>query len=415
MRYLALLLIFTIAACGNSSINSDGKDPGIPIPETGIWRFSLQLEKEQLPFNVEIDPDNSSGGTATIINGEERIEAKNFSIREDSVFIELPVFASELRGRIESPEFISGTWINKAKKHYRIPFVAEANKPYRFSPTPISEKLPGKYRVVFDPNTDDAWNAILLLNEDSSRYRATFLTETGDYRYLIGNRINETIYLSTFDGSHAFLFTAKIAGDSLINGTFTSASHHETPWKGVADKNFELRDPEKLTSLKPGFDKIDFRLPNQNGDTVSWDDLNLDGKVVVIDIMGSWCPNCMDANRALKKLSAPYSEDELIVMPIAYEISPDFDQAKKRITKMQTDLGMETHFLFGGVAKKENTASDFPMLNQIMSYPTIIFIGKNGKVRDIYTGFYGPGTGHYYDEFIQNTKTLLATLVAEEY
>ena len=74
---------------------------------------------------------------------------------------------------------------------------------------------------------------------------------------------------------------------------------------------------------------------------------------------------------------------------------------------------MKPNFLYGGKASIENVSADFPMLNGIMSYPTLIFIGPDRKVEDIYTGFYGPGTGMYYDQFMNHTDSLLSRLVAQ--
>lgn len=413
MRFSLLILACIVFSCKNkpNSTTSSANNPR--QLEEGMWRFSFQLGKEELPFNVKFEDIDQNNGEATIYNGEERIKIKEFHIKNDSIFMSLPVFSSELVGRIESNELITGKWLNKSKKDYTIPFVAEANKSYRFTPTDISTKIPHRYHAIFDPNSDEPWNAILILSEDSNRYTGTFLTETGDYRYLQGNVMNKKLYLSTFDGSHAFLFTADISGDSLLNGTFTSGIHYSTNWVAKADETFMLRNPEKLTYLKPGYDKIDFKLPNENGDTVTWADLNLDGKVVILDIMGSWCPNCMDANRALHQLVSKFSDNEIVVIPIAYETTSDFAVSKKKITKMQQDLGMKPHFLFGGKADIQHTSKDFPMLNGIMSYPTLIIIGSDRKVADIYTGFYGPGTGEYYKQFMDHTDSLLTHLVSQ--
>ncbi len=402
-----------LVSCTNNSTSSSDKNKNTPILDEGMWRFSFQLGKQELPFNIKFENIDANNGYAIIYNGEERIEVKEFNIINDSIFINLPVFSSELVGRIESNQLITGKWLNRAKTNYSIPFVAEANKSYRFTPTDTSPKIPHRYHAVFDPNSDEPWNAILILSEDSNRYTGTFLTETGDYRYLQGNVMNKKLYLSTFDGSHAFLFTADISGDSLVNGSFTSGIHYSTNWVAKADKYFMLRNPEKLTYLKTGYDKIDFKFPNENGDTVTWKDLNLEGKVVILDIMGSWCPNCMDANRALHQLVSKYPDNDMVILPIAYETTSDFDISKKRISKMQQDLGMKPHFLYGGKADIQRTSKDFPMLNGIMSYPTLIIIGPDRKVEDIYTGFYGPGTGEYYKQFMNHTDSLLARLVAK--
>lgn len=411
MRHSYFILLILLASCStqpNIEIQKKGVHPPL---KNGIWRFSFQLGKEELPFNVRISGDGETIENFTILNGAEKIRANKIVLRADSIFIELPVFASVLKARIESSNLITGEWINKSKKDYSIPFVGEANKAYLFTPTKIAAKTSDRYRVVFDKNSDNPWNAILILNTDSNKVTGTFLTETGDYRYLQGNVINEKLFLSTFDGSHAFLFTAEIEGDSLKNGTFTSGIHYTGSWLAKADSTYQLRDPKKLTYLKSGYKHIDFNLPNENGDTVSWNDLDLTGKVVILEITGSWCPNCMDATRALKKLTKEYGENEIRIIPVAYEPTTNFKITKKRIFKMQTDLGVDHRFLFGGLPSTENTSSDFPMLNGIMSFPTLIFIGKDRSVKEIYTGFYGPGTGEHYEKFMTHGASLLEQMV----
>ncbi len=382
----------------------------IPI-QNGDWRFSLQLDKYELPFNVKFQNIGTDTATAVICNGEEELSSTHFSIDDNKVRIVLPVFDSELIGNIDSENLISGYWHNKSRKDYKIPFVAEYGKTFRFSPTQPSQELPSRYRVIFEPNSTDKWDAILLLNQESDKTTGTFLTETGDYRYLEGNIINDKLYLSTFDGSHAFLFQADIKGDSLVNGEFISGTHYSAEWKGKADTLFQLRRPEELTYLKDGYKHFDFRLPNQDGDTVTWDDMDLNNKVVIVDIMGSWCPNCMDANIALKELTADYNSEELVVIPIAFETTENLETAKTKVFKMQNDLGLENRFLFGGFVNKEKAAETFPMLNHVMSYPTLIFIGKDREIKEIYTGFYGPGTGKYHEDFMVNTKNMLDNLV----
>lgn len=176
-----------------------------------------------------------------------------------------------------------------------------------------------------------------------------------------------------------------------------------------------MRKPEELTFLEDGYNYIDFRLPNQDGDTVTWKELYLDNKVVILDIMGSWCPNCMDANKALHELTSKYPEDQVEIVTVAFELTKDLSVARKRLAKMQNDSGYERNdFIFAGYADKKRAKEVFPMLNHIMSFPTLIFIDKDRKVRQIYTGFYGPGTGKYYDNFMQNTSILLDEMIAEK-
>ena len=67
-------------------------------------------------------------------------------------------------------------------------------------------------RPVFSNSTPDG------------RVTGTFLTETGDYRYLEGVVDGDSLKLSCFDGSHAFLFHAALDQDSF-RGRFWSGTH----------------------------------------------------------------------------------------------------------------------------------------------------------------------------------------------
>lgn len=380
--------------------------------KSGIWRFSLQLGDKELPFTVELHLNDNP--TATIHNQSETILIEDITIKNDSIYLDLPIFPSILAGKIESPELIIGHWINNSKEDYAIPYVAEYGKDFRFTSQPNYDIIQKSYKVQFDTMDEKPWDAILKINNHEGKLSGTFLTETGDYRYLDGNIVNEHIYLSTFDGSHAFYFSAKIKNDSLIDGVFLSGKHYSTDWKGAADADFELRKPEQITFLKEGFTHFDFRLPNQDGDTVSWADLNLENKVVVVDIMGSWCPNCIDANKALLELTKDYPIGQIEIITIACETTNDLKVAKKRLNKMNSNLeNTNTDFMFVGSTSKSKTGELFPMLSEIISYPTLIFIDKSQNIKQIYTGFYGPGTGKYYEEFMINTAVLLDEMVSE--
>ena len=67
----------------------------------------------------------------------------------------------------------------------------------------------------------------------------------------------------------------------------------------------------------------------------------------------------------------------------------------------------------GGKASKKVAEEKFPMLSSVSSFPTLIFIGKDREVKEVYTGFYGPGTGTFYDDFMTSKEELLAKLVSE--
>ena len=416
MKFPIILFCIFLISCGTSNtsdsvtISAENKS----IITDGNWRFSFHIEEEEIPFNVEFKNIGKEDAVAIIRNGKDEILCDNFVVTEDSIFITIPVYETILAGRIESENLITGNWINTLRENYLIPFNAEKDKEFRFTPAKTSAIIPNRYRAYFQPDADEKWDGILKIEQSPEKVTGTFLTETGDYGYLEGNIMNNKLYLSGFEGSHAYLFKADIEGDTLKNGEFISGIHYHSTWYAVADSTFELRNPKTLTYLKEGYNEFDFKLPNQDGDTVTWNDLNLDNKVVIIDIMGSWCPNCLDATVAMNNLLQNYKDSDVEMISIAFERTDDLAEARRRVFNFQSNFGHEKGFLFGGKVNNKNTQAAFPMLNHIMSFPTLIFIGKDREIKEIYTGFYGPGTGKYYEEFLVKTKTLLDELVANK-
>jgi thiol-disulfide isomerase/thioredoxin len=403
-----MLLLFI--ACGDHP--TDDQVNRIKIPATN-WRFTLDLNGSILPFNGTFTKVGKRSATLVLKNHTEKIVIDDVILRNDSVYVKLPYFNSELQLRIESPYMMSGRWTKLDLENYSLPLNAEQGQDFRFTNTKSRIPVASKYAVTFVETDGTKFPAVLLLDNNQGKLSGTFLTETGDYRYLQGDIMNGQVNLSTFDGSHAFFFTASIDGDSLVDGIFKSGPTYQSAWFAIADSTASLRAPEDITS-SAGDEPFDFSLIDSNNKTVSWNDLDLDGKVVVFELMGTWCPNCMDASKALSKLEEPYSDDDLVIFPVLFEYEDNLAFAKTAYQRYQKNIdNLPDDFLFGGKASKEVALEKFPTLSDVSSFPTIIFVDKNRKVREVYTGFYGPGTGRYYEDFMQSKSALISQLVLE--
>lgn len=402
---ISSLLILLFTGC-QPPAPKDGPE-AVPNAQQGLWRITMALGNDVLPFTAELKTGRS--GTELIIhNAEERLSAALVAQRNDSLIFDMPVFHSTLHLHMESPDLMTGFWTDHDRQDYRIPVIAEYGKNFRFTPSKSTTELASRYRVRF--GEEDGYDAILLLKNENGRLTGTFLTETGDYRYLEGSIMNGKINLSTFDGSHAFLFDAVIDGDSLRNGRFLSGTHFTDTWEAVSDGVFELGDPSALTQLSPDCTHFTFSLVNQDGELVTESHFHDGKRVVVYDIMGSWCPNCKDATIALAALESKIGSDKVRVVPIAFERTDELNEARTRVFKMQDALGIERGFLFGGKANKKEVSKALPCIAKLLSYPTFIIVDKNGDIAATYTGFYGPGTGAYYTSFLQEMERTLRSL-----
>ena len=409
---ISIALLF--AACQSpKSINEVTNDSAV---KTGLWKMEMELAEEKLlPFEFELIEENGNL-KMHIFNAEEVIEVEEIEQRDDSLFIQLPIFESVFELYIKNDSTIQGFWINYYKSaDYKIPVVATFGKGTRFSNLngSYADDFAGKYKVIFSPETEAPGNAIGLFEQEGNTITGTFATETGDYRHLAGNANGSNLLLSTFDGSHAFLFEAEQTDSGLV-GTFYSGTHWKESWVAHKNDSAALRNPNRLTFLKEGYNGLSFSFPNANGDSVSIEDERFNNKPVIVQIMGSWCPNCLDETKYLSALYDKYNTQGLEVIALAFERTRTAEKAFENVARLQEKTGANYTFLLGGATRDDKAAEKLPMLNHIMSYPTAIFIDKNKKVRRIHTGFYGPSTGKFYNDFVKETETLVEEMINEQ-
>ena len=393
--------------------------PSNPTVKNGTWRAALLRDGHTLPFLIDIE-SNSDGKTysAYALNGAERFKMDTAYIENDSLHIPMDLYDSELIGKVGEGH-LTGVWRESrpGRAVGELPFEAIYGEDYLFYEPGIvasGVSVGGTWAVTFrGEDSTDSYEAVGIFAQRGHELTGTFLTPTGDYRYLAGNVKGDSLYLSCFDGSHVFLFTAALQSDGSLNGeAFYGLTSYET-WTAHPDANAKLPDANTLTYLKPGYDSFDFKFPNADGNMVSLQDPAFKDKVVVVQIMGSWCPNCMDETRFLAPWYKKNRDRGVEIVGLAFERSGKLADSAPKLRKMAQRYDVYYPILLAGTSDKDSAATSLPMLNHIMSFPTTIILDKKHKVRNIHTGFSGPGTGKYYDEFVADFKKLVDKLVKE--
>jgi thiol-disulfide isomerase/thioredoxin len=403
----ALALVPLLYSC---SPRSNDHDDTI---KSGIWRATLNIQGKELPFNFEVSGDSSRGIKILLRNADERILLDDISFRNDSIFAPLHIFDASIQAKIEGDR-LHGNFIKHYEKDSAIPFSAEYGNTSRFEvpeTNNVNVDFNGRYTVRFFGK--DTTNAVGIFNQKNDSVTGTFLTATGDYRYLQGNVINDTIHLSAFDGNHVYLFEATKSTDS-ISGIFYSGKTSKKPWKGIKNDGTSLPSATSITYLKPGYDKIEFSFPDINGKTISLNDPKYQNKVIILQLMGTWCPNCMDETNFLVPWYNQNKDRGVEIIALAYERKDDFAYASERVKKMIDKLDVTYDVVIAGTNDKVKASQSLPMLNQLVAWPTTIYIGKDGKVKKIYTGFSGPGTGTEYDRFKEEFNETINQLLTEK-
>jgi thiol-disulfide isomerase/thioredoxin len=378
----------------------------------GKWRVEMQTSAGKLPFYIEITNTNGKIKAFTI-NHTEKLAFDKVTIKGDSMILSMEVFDAVIKTKLNNKGAWQGTFTKRlGDLTYRAASLkAEKNKNYRFVPLAETKyKLGKKYTIVFN-DQGKTYPGVAELNQFKNTVTGTFLTETGDYRYLEGNIVKDSIMLSCLEGNHAFLFKAKIKADSLTDGIFNYNMTGAETWKGKVNPEARLADPNSLTYLKPGYDKIQFNFKDSDGAFVNLEQDRFKNKVTIVQVLGTWCPNCMDETRFLVGFQNKNPDVEIV--GLAFEKSDDEAFAFPKINKMKERFGVKYPVLIAGKNDKEDASNKLPMLNKIISFPTTIVIDKKGVVRKIHTGFSGPATGKHYTDFVKEFGDFIHTLQNE--
>ena len=380
--------------------------------KTGLWRGIIEMQGQQLPFNFEVIP-SGAGYTVYLKNAGEKLLLDEVSVIQDSVRMVLHIFDAELRAKIGDGT-LSGYYTRNFLKDYRLPFHATFGEDFRFEKVSdrVTTDFSGKYAVQF-VHEKDTTVSVGIFKQRGNHAEGTFLNPDGDYRYLEGNVVDGKLWLSTFDGHHAYIFSAIKTNENRLEGDYWSGKANHETWIGVRDENAKLPDLESLTYLKKGYEKLDFSFPDVNGNKVSPSDERYRNKVLILQLFGTWCPNCMDETKFLSRWYKKNNDRGVEILGLAYEQKDDFQYASSRIKKMKEKLAVDYDFVIAGTSDKVKASETLPALNRVFAFPTTIFIGKDGKVRHIHTGFTGPGTGVYYEQYIQRFNETVNELLSE--
>lgn len=400
-----------------SSADEPERDEASPV---GTWRATLASPGGPLPFGLRIDGEPGSL-QAVAINGPEEVEFSSAKLDGEALVLQIGIYDSEIRATWSDDETLTGTWTKTTPKGpSSMDFTAQRGEGPRFQSSiePPSHDVPasiaGNWSMQFS-DEDSGYVGQAILVDANGRIDGTILTDTGDYRYLDGRYEQGTLELSCFDGGHAFLFRAQVRADGTLKGDFWSrASYHATFTASAmaAGDAGPLADPYEAVGLAPGSEgRFRFSFPDLEGNVVADTDPRFSGKVVLIDVFGTWCPNCNDYAPLLAKWDERYRERGLEIVGLAFEMTGDVERDRTFVGRYAERYGLKFPLLLAGTSDKTDAAEALPSLDVVKSYPTTVFVGRDGKVHRIHSGFAGPATGKHHETMVAEMESHIETLL----
>jgi thiol-disulfide isomerase/thioredoxin len=390
-------------------------------PALGHWRAALGPVESEVPFDLVLAMKNGALA-AEVQNGEEHIAVPEVIWHGSDLLLGFPYYDSRITAKIGSDgKSLSGEWKKRSGKEQwtTLEFRAQAGNLPRFPPLPHTdeEDRPSfqferfMYITIGDRTSEG------LLQFDGSalpRVGGSVLTDTGDLRFLFGTLEGQRLRLSCFDGAFAFLFDGTFAsGDSEYAGRCRMGGS-TGEWK-TRFRHF-INEPGQIfeeLSGPPRFPLAQLAYSDLDGIERPLAEPLLEGHPMVIEIGGSWCPNCHDEMRMLAELDTKYAAKGLSITELCFEYSGDLERDALQARRMAERHGARFRVLLGGTAERGEPAKAFPVLDKIAAFPTTLFVNRDGTIAALHHGFNGPATGASYEQmrkrFEQQIDLLLAS------
>lgn len=398
-KILSLSFIFLLFACSNK------------VSLEGNWLFKVHVQGNVIPFIIDVKNE-----VATLHNGDQKFSLGKVlqSSKENKVFYKIPlhVFDAGLEFTLSGNE-IKGKWIKYYKKEpYEVPITGKRTNNTNIFKYDLNKNInfPQRWDIVLNWKGEKT-NAVGNFKTQGNKIYGTFLTTTGDYGHIQGIIDGKKIRMIGFDGIHAF-YLKMLHNENNLTGEIFGGTTYKATLTGKVNPNAKLPDPYKLTYTKND-QKISFKLKDINGNEIEFQSPDYNGKVKVVQLFGSWCPNCLDETQFLTQWYSKNKNRGVEIFCLAFERNPNLKRAQAQLKKYAKKLNMTYPVMHADPNGNEKPLSFFPMLNHVMSFPTTLFIDKEGKIRKIHTGFSGPSTGFFYDQFKLDFNKTMDLLLKE--
>jgi thiol-disulfide isomerase/thioredoxin len=377
-----------------------------PFP-AGSWRAALDLAGGELRFGVRVE-GAGAGLRGELCNGRLCQPFSAVRVVGDSLVLEMADYAATITAALQG-DSLTGAYRNVGNRGPRvIPFRATRGRwPVSRAPGALLGRWDATYLQEFGTSP-----RVFVLGNGAAGLEGTIISNTGDYGHFSGRVAGDSFALAHFDGSFVYLLTGALRGDTL-RGVFHAGLRSQTPWVAVRSTGARhLKTPTEVTGADTT-QPFHFAFPDLEGKIVSDRDPRFRGKVVLVDVFGTWCPTCHDAAPQLVRLYRRYHARGLEVVGLAYEVTGDTAIDAPLVRRYREKFGIPFPLLLAGINDTEAAAATLPQLHGFTSFPTTVFLGRDGRVRRVQAGFYGPATGAQHERLIREFEQEVERLLAE--
>jgi thiol-disulfide isomerase/thioredoxin len=374
---------------------------------TGRWRAVLDIAGGALPFELSVTTQGG-GLVASICNGSTCADQASVTVTGARVLFDIADYAATITAERRGDSLI-GVYQNVGRNGPRsIPFRASKGTwPRSRPPAAVLGSWDAWY--VTDQRRSPR---VLHFTAGAEGLEAAVTSNTGDLGVFWGGGTADSFSVARFDGVSVYLLAGRLVGDTL-RGVFHAGLRTQTPFVAVRTTGApHLTAPTALTSADTTA-PFRFSFLDLDGRPVSQNDSRLAGKVVLVDIFGSWCVTCHEATPDLLDLYKQYQPRGFEILGLGYEVTGDSTSDNPQIRRFRDKFRIPWILLHAGASVVEETAASLPQLRGFTAYPTTLFLGRDGRIREVYAGFRGPATGAQHTRQLEDYRRIIERLLRE--
>jgi thiol-disulfide isomerase/thioredoxin len=376
-------------------------------PLAGLWDAAVVVNGLEIPFRFEI-AGNGDSITGAFFNGDEKVTSTGGKFADGSLTLNFDHYATNLEAAFVNGR-LAGVY-NRASGFY--PFYARKFTPSNVFPNEVPQ-IDGLWTIgnVNSNKGEAAWR--FIVRQSGPEVTAAILRVDGDTGALAGTFRNGKFIVSHFSGARPLVLELTPQPDGTLeivrnrSEKMIAVKETDAKLKGVA----EPTDPSRHSSVKNPTEPFKFSFPDLTGKIVSSTDERFRGKVLIVGIGGSWCPNCHDEAPFLSALYNKYRDKGLEIVELSFEEEAQKAKGYSRLLAFNKRYGVNYTVLLAG--DQGDLQEKVPQIHNLNSFPTTIFIGRDGLVRAVHAGFAGAVSGVFHDNAKEEIAATVERLLAE--
>jgi len=375
---------------------------------TGLWDATVITDGVHVPFRMKLS-QKGTNAQGTLYDGNIEYKSDSGKFEGGKLHLHWNITNADLDATLEGSE-LKGKYVTIRSHTKRLVKDVIAKRSALAMENAKALSIAGRWTLKSDDNDPKKVWAITI-QQHGAEIAGAIERLDGDSGTMTGTIHDHKLVLSHFSGIRPTVLT----GDLMPDGSLKLVFNEKQSMTGLREdaaiaSGVKPIDPTQFTKVKNPDEPFPFAFQDVEGKMVSNIDERFKGKVVLVNITGSWCPNCNDDAPVLDALYKKYKAAGLEVVGLSFE-SGDLDYDRDRVKAFIARNHVTYPILIAGTV--DNIATQLPFVVNFGGYPTTFFLDRTGKVALIHDGFSGPGTGVEYErlkaEIEAEVKKLLGT------